>query len=82
MYGYAADMDGEIRHLSNGRIYSAAFKRSNSNDILFLATFQNQNFEFGMLPIRQNSRGHFPGNPNLASFHTSLRYNRCHPCDH
>ena len=55
-------MDVEIRHLSNSRFYSATFQRSNTNNILFSVTFQTQNFEFGMLPIRQNSRGHFPGN--------------------
>ena len=54
-----------IRLLSNPKLYSATFKRSNSNIIILSASFQTQNFRFGMLPIRQPSGGHFLGNQNL-----------------
>ena len=51
-----------IRLLSNTKLHSAAFKRSNSNIIILSTSFRTQNFRFGMLPIRQPSGGHFLGN--------------------
>ena len=51
-----------LRNLAREQVHS---KVISPKSIELSATFQNQNFGFGTVSIRQNSRGHFPGNQLL-----------------